>query len=284
MAVFFKQTRPYLPSKDEDAMSPGMKRSAAIAASLAWISPAAADGAPSDMQETENARDVKSEIPILAYSYTAYGAPARTLGAQAYGLGLAASGQKAIVGGGGTVWGSPVDRLTLIGDGSRDIFGNFAPSAAVLVRLLGAPGSGFSLGALGKYKVEGFAVGPNNEIESEIETGLLLSYVRAGWHFHANAIGGMGLGDDGEIDAEGRLRLGRDLGSLFRVGVDGQARVRLAGSSRLPGGRTWDFAGGPQVLLGSDRFFGALTAGPATMGVWSNVGWTSIVSVGGATL
>jgi hypothetical protein len=261
-----------------------MKSLAALAVMIAWVSPAAADGAPADTQETETARDVKNEIPILAYSYTAYGAPAGTIGAQAYGLGLGASGQKAVLGGGGAVWGSPVERLTLVGDGSRDVFGNFAPSAAAVVRLLGAPGNGFSLGALGKYKVEGFAYGPNNEFESEIETGLLLSYVGAGWHVDANAIGGMGLGDDGEIDAEGRLRLGRDIGSLVRVGVDGQARFRLAGDFRLPGGRTWDFAGGPQVVLGTNRFFGALTAGPATMGVLSNVGWTAIVSVGGATL
>jgi hypothetical protein len=259
-------------------------RAFTVLATTAWISPAAAGGTHTDMEEAQPTRDIKTEIPNLAYSYTAYGASAGTLGAQAYGLGLGASGQKATLGGGGTVWGSPVDRLTLIGDGSRDVFGNFAPSAAAVVRLLGTPGRGFSLGALGKYKVEGFAVGPNNEFESELETGLLLSYGRAGWHFDVNAIGGAGLGDDGEIDAEGRLRLGRDLGSLFRVGVDGQARARLSGSSRLPGGRTWDFAGGPQLLLGSDRFFGALTAGPATMGVLSNVGWTAIVSVGGATL
>src|SRR5262249_10974024 len=99
-----------------------------------------------------------------------------------------------------------------------------------------------------------------------------------------NAITGFGTGDDGEIDAEGRLRLGRDLGSLARVGVDGQARFRLAGDTKLPGGRTWDFAGGPQLLVGSGRFFGALTAGPATMGGVSNVGWTAVVSIGGTTL
>jgi hypothetical protein len=69
----------------------------------------------------------------------------------------------------GAVWGSPIDRLTLIGAAPRDMFGNFAPSAAAMVRLLGTPNDGFVLSALGKFKVEGFATGPNNEMESEIE-------------------------------------------------------------------------------------------------------------------
>jgi hypothetical protein len=93
----------------------------------------------------------------------------------------------------------------------------------------------------------------------------------------------MGTGDDGEIDAEGRLRFGRDLGSLARLGVDGQARFRLAGDRPLAGGRTWDFAGGPQILFGSKHFYGALTGGPATMGVLRDVGWTGILSLGGST-
>ena len=47
-------------------------------------------------------RDAKGEAPIVAYAYQAYGAPARTLGAQGYGLGLAGPGQRA-TGGGGVV-------------------------------------------------------------------------------------------------------------------------------------------------------------------------------------
>jgi hypothetical protein len=101
---------------------------------------------------------------------------------------------------------------------------------------------------------------------------------------HANAIGGVGLGDSGEVDTEGRLRLARDLGSSFRAGLDGQARFRVNGDTRLPGNRTWDFAGGPQVMAGFGNLFGAVTAGPATMGVQSGIGWTSVVSIGGSTL
>jgi hypothetical protein len=245
-----------------------------------------ADGnAPNDTPtEIIPSKDVKNEIPIVAYAYSANGASARTIGVQAYGLSLSGSGQRTVVGGGGTVWGSPIDRLTLIGDAPRDMFGNFAPSAAVVVRLLGTPNDGFTLSALGKFKVEGFATGPNNEMESEIEGGLLLSYVKYGWHMDVNAISGFGTGDDGEIDSEGRLRIGHDIGSIVRLGIDGQARYRLAGDNKLPGNRNGDFAAGPQLLIGSSNFFGSLTSGPATMGVSNNIGFTTFLSVGGATL
>jgi hypothetical protein len=196
---------------------------------------------------------------------------------------LVGSGINKVGGGGATVWGSPVDRLTLVGDAARDVFGNFAPSASAIVRLYGKPNDGFSIGAIGKFKVDGFGVGPNNEIESEIESGILLSYARAGYHLDMNAITGFGTGDDGEIDTEGRLRFGKDLGSMVRVGADGLMRYRVAGTNKLLGGRTWDFAGGPQVVVGSSHFFGALTAGPTFMNVASGVGWTGIISIGGAS-
>ncbi len=253
----------------------------------------AADAAspPVDMQETRRAdRDVKTEIPILAYTYQATGASAGTLGAQAYGLGMAAAGgvggrgaQRGIVGGGLTLWGAPFDRLTLVGDAPRDVNGNFAPSAAAIVRILGRADDGPSLGVIGKFKVEGFGVGPNDEVESEIEGGLLFSYAKAHWHFDVNAITGFGTGDDGEIDAEGRLRIGRDVGEHLRLGVDGQARYRVSGDAPLVGGRSGDFAGGPQLLFGSGHFFGALTAGPTTMNVFSGLGWTAVATIGGST-
>jgi len=243
--------------------------------------------APNDAPEpVVTTKDVKNEIPNVAFAYTAHGVSAGTIGVQAYGLAVGAGGggQRSFLGGGGTVWASPIDRLTLIADGSRDFSGNFAPSAAAIVRLLGAPGDGFTLGALGKFKVEGFATGPDGEIESEIETGLLLSYAKYGWHGDLDAITGFGTGDDGEIDGEARLRLGRDVGRFVRVGLDGQARYRFAGTNALLGGRKGDFAAGPQLLVGTRNFYGSLTAGPATMGVESNLGWTSIVAIGGATL
>jgi hypothetical protein len=256
-----------------------------ILGALGWSTPAAAQQGPADVpRDDAPARSALTEAPTVAYAYTAHGASAGTMGAQTYGLGLAGrgDGRGAIVGGGVTVWGAPIDRLTLVGDASRDAFGEFAPSAAAIVRVLGRPGDGFSLGVLGKFKVDGFAVGPNKEMESEIESGLLLSYARSGWHGDLNAIGGVGTGDDGEVDAEARLRLGKDLGDIARIGVDGQMRYRVHGDNALVGGRTWDFAGGPQVMVVRGPFFAALTGGPATMGVYHGVGLTGVVTLGGS--
>ncbi|MET0591509.1 MAG: hypothetical protein ABW133_02345 [Polyangiaceae bacterium] len=234
---------------------------------------------------TPIAVDARSDVPILAFAYSAYGVAANTWGAQAFGTGLAASGQDAVAGGGGAIWGSPLERLTLIVDARRSLSREFTPSAAGIVRLYGDPRDGLSLGALGKFKVDGFSAGPDgDEVESEIEAGALVSYVQSGWQLDANAIGGMGLGDDGEADAELRLRLGRNLGSAVRVGIDGQARMRLSGERDLPNGRNWDFAAGPQVMVVSERFFGALTVGPSTTGlVTNNVGWLAMLSLGGTS-
>jgi hypothetical protein len=67
--------------------------------------------------------------------------------------------------------------------------------------------------------------------------------------------------------------------------LDGQNRFRLAGPRYLPNGRTWDFAGGPQIVAAAGNLFGSITAGPTTMGlVTSNIGWGVMTSVGGTTL
>lgn len=232
-------------------------------------------------------RDAKAEVPVVAYTYAATGAPAGTYGAYFYGTGLGASRQSAAAGGGVTAWGSPVDRLTIVADMPRDVYllGHFAPSVAAIVRLIGRPNDGWSLGALAKYKVEGFGTDPGGDLESEIEGGLLLSYgERYGLHFDLNAITGFGLTEEGEIDTEGRLRLGYDVASMVRVGIDGQGRWRLSGTRNLPNGAIWDAAGGPQILIGTGHFFGSLTGGPTTMGVTSSgiVGWTLVASLGGA--
>src|SRR5215471_10610577 len=67
------------------------------------------------------AKDVRREVPVVAYTYSAAGVSAKTYGVQAYGLGLAASGQDAVLGGGGAIWGSPIDRLTIVVDGQRNL-------------------------------------------------------------------------------------------------------------------------------------------------------------------
>jgi hypothetical protein len=251
---------------------------------LAQSTPVAVDDPASGSQNATEHREAPHETPIFAYTYSAQQVAAKSIGVQAYGLGLVAPGQDRVLGGGGAVWGSPFDRLTVIADGQRSLSREFSPSVAAIVRIYGEGREGFSLGALGKFKVEGFAGGPSHdEIESEMEVGALASYRGFGWYLDANLIAGRGLGDDGETDAEGRLRVGRELGSAFRVGFDGQIRSRVAGPRYLPNGRTWDFAAGPQLVAFVDRFYGSLTAGPTTMGLLStDIGWSAMFSVGGA--
>jgi hypothetical protein len=251
--------------------------------------PATARAADDANGATEGAapevRTAPTSIPITAYTYNANGAPSGTVGAMAYGVGNSGAESNARLGGGGSVWASPIDRLTIVADAKRDVTAEFTPSVAAIVRLLGTPNQGWSLGALGKFKIDGFARGPNKEVETEAETGVLLSYGKGRYHLDVNALYGVGLGDDGEMDAEGRLRLGVDVVPMVRLGIDEQARFRLKGVNNLPGDRTWDFAGGPQVLVSWKNFFGALTAGPTTMGVIDKrVGWMAIASLGGVTL
>jgi hypothetical protein len=223
-----------------------------------------------------------SYLPILAYAYSARAEPAKALGVQAYGIGLAASRQDAVLGGGLTVWGAPMAQLTLIADVQRNVWRDYSPSLAAIVHLLGN-GEGWSLGGLGRFKVDGFASSPSKgELESEIELGALVSWSGRRWHWDMNAIAGTGLGDEAEIDTEGRLRVEYELGSSAHLGVDGQARARVAGPRVLPNGRTWDVAGGAQLLLGSASWYGAITAGPTTAGVTTkSVGFSAIVSFGG---
>jgi hypothetical protein len=263
-------------------------RRSALAATLALLqSLASTAGAAED--GAAGARDVRGAVPIVAYSYSAFGVPAGTVGGQAYGLALLGSGQASAGGGGGMVWGSPVERLTLIGDAALDPTGRFAPSAAALVRVFGDPQRGWSFGALGRVERAGFGLEPTrtrdspDELEPELDTGVLLSYAEYGWHADVNAIAGYGTGDDADVDGEGRLRLARDLGRWVRLGVDGQARARLTGPKTLLGGRTWDFAGGLQLLVGTGHVFGAMTTGPTTMNLPHGVGVSSVLSVGAST-
>ena len=245
-----------------------------------------ADAASADERAAKLRRDVRTELPLVAFAYAAQGARKGSAGAQGFALGSMAPQQRATLGGGVTVWGAPIERLSLIGSAERNVWGSFAPSAAAVVHLLGDRRQGWSLGGLGKFKVDGFASGPSrDEIESELELGALISFAElGGFHFDINLIAGRGLGDDGETDTETRLRFGRDLGELVWLGLDAQARLRVSGPKYLPNGRVWDFAAGPQLMLGSGSFFAVLTAGPATMGQLStNVGFTSMLGIGGAT-
>ncbi len=246
----------------------------------------AADETRTPSPDAQVPTDVRYQLPVVAYAYRAGGASAGTMGVQALGVGLVGSDGHGVVGGGGSIWGSPLDRLTLVADAQRDVSRNFSPAAAAIFRIAGSSERGLSFGALGRFKIDGFAAGPDrDEIESEVELGALASLVESGWLVDLNAIGGRGVGDDGETDAEGRLRLGRDVTDWLRIGLDGQARLRLSGPRYLPSGRTWDFASGLQGLARRKNFFLSMTAGPATAGMTtSSVGWVFMTSVGGVEL
>jgi hypothetical protein len=232
------------------------------------------------------------QIPIAAYTYSAAGVGGPNLGAYGYfnflaGAKLGATSGSAVPAGGVLVYGAPIDRVTLVIDGSRStINGAFAPSFAAIVRPVGHADRGFSLGLLAKYKIESFGDPdlPNSELEHEVEGGLLIGYAAAHWHLDGNAIVGFGLNDSHEVDVEGRLRVGRDLGERVRIGIDGQVRGRAHGTELLAGNRTADFQAGPQLLVGLGHFYTMLTAGPSTTGVGSGVGFTTIAAVGGTTL
>jgi hypothetical protein len=227
----------------------------------------------------------RSSVPMGTFTFTAFGAPKHALGLRAYALGTSSPGQTPIAGGGVSGWWSPIDRVTLVGDASRNALGQFTPSVAAVVRIAGEPGDGWSLGGLAKMKVQGFADEAAKEVEGELEAGVLGSYARGGWHLDLNALAGAGLGDDGEADAEGRLRLAHDLGSFTRLGLDSQARFRVAGDKRLPGDRTWDFAAGPEAFFGFGRLFGSIFTGATSSTVpgVGRLGWLSVVTFGGVT-
>jgi hypothetical protein len=243
------------------------------------------EGSSKPTPRAERPRDTRQDVPIVAHAYSAQGAAPKTVGAYGYGLTLAAAGQDAVLGGGATAWGSPIDRLTLIADASRDASGRFTPSAAAMGRLYGTRGEGFSLAALGKWKAEGFGVGPHgDEIESELEGGVAATVLAGRFHLDSNILAGGALGGSGEADVEGRIRPGFDLGRLVRLGLDGQFRVRVAGPKYLPNGRIWDFAAGAQTVVGNQNFFGAFTFGPSTTGVLTNnIGVTGMLALGGTT-
>ncbi|MDB4993491.1 MAG: hypothetical protein JWM74_923 [Myxococcaceae bacterium] len=252
---------------------------------LAFAPAASADESASRVPLEGGTPGPRTSVPVGTFTFTAYGAPAHTYGLKAYALGRSSPGQTPIAGGGISGWWSPIDRATLIGDASRNALGELTPSAAVVVRILGRPGDGWSLGGLAKMKLEGFGDEARKEIEGELEGGLLTSYARGGWHLDLNAIAGAGLGDEGEADAEGRARLGHDLGSFTRLGFDTQARFRIAGDKRLPGDRTWDFAAGPEAVFAFGRMYGSLFTGATSSTVpgVQRLGWLSVVSLGGVT-
>jgi len=248
----------------------GLSRSAAAQA---------VDMPASNEGTTETAHhSVSFDIPRVAYTDTAFGVGALTLGAAGFAetRGSANAGTQPHLGGGIRIWGSPIDRLVFVLDAQRrDSNDKFAPAVTAQVRILGSEQEGWALGVLGRYKTEGFA-----SLEGEIESGVLFSLSQQGLHLDANVVAG-GDFDGKEGDAEFLARSGYDVMRFLRLGAEGRGRYKLAGNTELPGKRDWDAFGGPQIFAFSDHYFAAATGGPSTVGIVDRLGWSVIASAGG---
>jgi hypothetical protein len=230
-------------------------------------------------EQTQNApsapSDVRTDVPVISLAHSAFGSRSGKVGAHGFGYGTAASSGGS--GGGGiTLYGSPFNRLTLIGTGERRANGEFAPSASLAFRILGSVEDGWALGAMGTYKAEGF-----DNLEGEIEIGALFSILRDRWHFDINAVAGGGLEESEELDAEAKLRVGYDVVDWLRLGIDSRARYRLRGPVKLAGGRDGDIIAGAQVIASWSQFYAAILAGPSTVDVASGVGYAGSLTAGG---
>ena len=154
----------------------------------------------------------------------------------------------------------------------RNVSKDFSPSAAAIVRLYGNGGEGLTLGALGKFESTG-RQRTGRRRGRERGRSRRPPVVRVGRLSISTSTRSTALGSatKGRVDSEGRLRIGYHLGTWARVGVDGQARVRVAGPLTLANGR---FRGtSPQGRRCSPiraTSSGAATAGPTTMGLVSD--------------
>jgi len=172
------------------------------------------------------------------------------------------------------VWGSPIDRLTILADGARRENGEWGPGIGAQVRILGSRADGWGLGLLARYKAEGFA-----ELEGETEFAVLGSYALHKVHVDVNAVIGGSIEED-EGDAEFLARAGYEFTGFLRAGFESRGRVRIAGDKDLPGGRTWDVLFGAQVMGYKGPVFAALTVGPSTVGISDSIGWAILVTAG----
>lgn len=226
--------------------------------------------------------DIRQEIPLLAYTTSAFGAPRLTVGGLGYGGVLGASGPAGLrAGGGGRIWGSPVDRLTIILDVSRPLDDKdkaAKPSATVLFRAFGSQAKGYAVSAGMTYRTDGFA-----DFGGELEGTLLFSLARGKLHADANVTFGGAVTDEAqEADGEAKLRVGYDVTSWLRVGLDGRFRYRLLGATSLPGNRLGDAVGGPEVIFSYKHFFFSADGGPSTVGVVKGIGGSVLGTVGAA--
>ncbi len=247
------------------------------AAGSAWATDYDTDMGNRLAPEAPASRTAQDEAPVWAFTHSAKGTSAGHYGAAGFGSStLELSGDLGgdnQFGGGARVWGSPVEGLTLLAEGSRRDNGELAPSVTGQFRLLES--GPWSLGALGRYKAEGFA-----EVEGEVEAGLLGSLSANRLHLDMNLLAGRGFEEE-ETDGELLLRGGVDVLSALRLGFEGRARYRLVGEIELSGGKSWDAFGGPQITTNVESFFASVLTGPTTIGVVDGIGWGTILTVGG---
>src|SRR3954469_2141092 len=131
----------------------------------------AADADASDAAPSAAGRSVVDDVPKVAYVYEALGGTAKSVGAAGFAVTRitpSTPGSDPWLGGGGRVWGSPIERLTLMAEGQRRDNGAFAPSAGGLLRVLGGRREHYALSVLGQYLAEGFA-----DLGGEVEAGIL---------------------------------------------------------------------------------------------------------------
>jgi len=268
----------------EDACAQQLEPSSGVAvnieapAAAPTPAPAVEKPAQPDPEQQAKRHSVAFDVPRVAYTDSAFGSGALTLGAAGFGELRSSSDTTADphFGGGIRIWGSPIDRLLFVLDAQRrDSTNEFAPSVTAQVRILGSERAGWALGALARYKTEGFA-----EMEGEMEGGILASLSQRRFHGDLNLVIG-GDFDGRESDGELLARAGYDVLPYLRVGAEGRGRYRLAGEVDLPGGRSWDAFGGAQLFAFYDHYFGAVTVGPSTVGMVDTVGWSMLASAGG---
>jgi hypothetical protein len=219
--------------------------------------------------------DRRDELPHLGLTESPYGL---SQGAFFAGLsGTAVSARAANEAEGGVRVGfSPLSRLTLHGFAGRDAQGRFSPVLTGHFRLLGSLEEGFALGAVGQYKAEGFS-----DLGGEMEVGLTAGFRRGRFSLMGNVVTGFGLdeGESGEVDGEGKLRMGFDMAGGFRLGAEGQARRRFSGTQLRPNGKNWDVQGGPQLLWASGPMVVAFSFGPTNVSVADGTGTFAMLSV-----
>jgi hypothetical protein len=238
--------------------------------------------APATVPRPPTAQRTMGIVPSGVDTYTAF-IQDSSIGAAGVGLVDARPRDGATGGteasGGLRLWGGFLDRLVVQAEAGNDSEGRFVPSLGVAARVLGERKKGWAVGALGRYRTEGFST-----IEGEIEGGLLGSFTQSKLHLDAGIIAGVGIEEE-EADGEALLRFGYDVAPVFRLGFEGRVRRELAEETEMAKpageGEEWDAFVGAQATLALGQFFSCVTAGPQKPRFTEKIGWMAQFTVGG---